>query len=144
EEENEIPQLDLDLEKRVQQACLEAIQIGIAKSAHDLSEGGLAVALCECATLSGKGAIINLSDKISDYHLLFGESQSRILITIAPENIFSLSDVAMLYQVPCSIIGKVAGRKLTIFKGKRKLLDLPVSKIAHVYQNSLAQLLEKK
>jgi phosphoribosylformylglycinamidine synthase len=140
-EEGAIPELDLDLERRVQMACLEAIQIGIVKSAHDLSEGGLAVALAECAIHGGKGAIINLADKIKDAQLLFAEAQSRIIVTIGADKIFSLSDVAMLYQVPCSIIGKVGGQKLTVIKGKKKLLDQPVARLKERYFNALPELL---
>ncbi|MDD4178832.1 MAG: phosphoribosylformylglycinamidine synthase subunit PurL [Candidatus Margulisbacteria bacterium] len=143
EEEGELPELDLDMEKRVQAACLEAIQIGIVKSAHDLSEGGLSVALAECAILSGKGASVNLSDKINNASLLFGETQSRIILTIAPDSIFSLSDVAMLYEIPCNIIGKVGGKSLVISKGKKKLVNQPVTKLAETYFSAIPNLLKK-
>jgi phosphoribosylformylglycinamidine synthase len=143
-QETELPELDLDLERRVQKACLEAIQIGIVKSAHDLSEGGLAVALAECAITAGRGAAIALGDTLPDAHLLFGESQSRIILTIAPEHVFSLSDVAMLYQVPCAIIGKVGGQSLTIMKGRKKLISLPVSQLKDRYYNAIPRLLRRK
>jgi phosphoribosylformylglycinamidine synthase II len=142
--EGEIPALDLDLEKRVQLACLEAIQIGMVKSAHDLSEGGLAVALAECAIHAGKGAVINLADQLKDDQLLFAEAQSRIILTIAADKIFSLSDVAMLYQVPCSIIGKVGGKELVIMRDKKALVKLPVAKLKERYFNALPELLRKR
>jgi len=141
--EGEIPELDLDLERRVQMICLQAIQAGIVKSAHDLSEGGLAVALAECSILADKGAIINLNDKIKENALLFGESQSRILLTISPENIFSLSDIAMLYEVPCSIIGKVGGKSLVIMKEGEKLINQPVNKLKEAYFSAIPKILEK-
>jgi len=142
-EESEIPELDLDLERRVQKTCLEAIQTGIVKSAHDLSEGGLSVTLAECSILSGKGTVVNLGDKIENHALLFGETQSRILLTISPENIFSLSDIAMLYQVPCSVIGKVGGKSLIILKKRRKLINLPVNKMREAYFSAIPKILEK-
>jgi len=142
-EEEEIPELDLDLERRVQKTCLEAIQAGIVKSAHDLSEGGLAVALAESSILSDKGAVISLNDKIKEGALLFGESQSRILLTISPENIFPLSDIAMLYEVPCSIIGKVVGKSLVIMKDQKKLINLQVSRLKETYFSAIPRLLEK-
>jgi phosphoribosylformylglycinamidine synthase len=149
EEEAGVPELDLDFESRVQKTCLEAIQSGIVKSAHDLSEGGLAVALAECSILSDKGAVINLSPNsphlsVGNNSLLFGETQSRILLTIVPENIFSLSDFAMLYQVPCQIIGKVAGKTLTVMREKKKLINLPVSRLKDQYFGALPKLLEKQ
>ncbi|MFA6430939.1 MAG: phosphoribosylformylglycinamidine synthase subunit PurL [Candidatus Margulisiibacteriota bacterium] len=144
EEDIGLPQLNLDLEKRVQKVCLEAIEVGIVKSAHDLSEGGLSVSLAECCLLSGKGATINLSDKISNGGLLFGEAQSRILITISAKSIFSLSDIAMLNQVPCSIIGKVGGKSLNIHKKKKKLINVPVKKIKDTYYSAIPNLLKKR
>jgi phosphoribosylformylglycinamidine synthase subunit PurL len=144
EEAGDIPELDLDLERRVQLACLEAIQIGMVKSAHDLSEGGLAVALAECAINGNKGAVINLADQIKDHQLLFAEAQSRIILTIAADKIFSLSDVAMLYQVPCAIIGKVGGKNLMIMRGKKTLVNLPVAKLKERYFNALPELLRRR
>jgi len=144
EEPNEVPELDLDLEKRVQEACLEAIRIGIAKSAHDLAEGGLAVGLAESVILSEKGVVVNLTDEISEAHLLFGESQSRIILTIAPENIFPLSDIAMLYQVPCSILGKVGGKRLVILKGKKVLINLSLAELKKPYFTAIPRALGEK
>ena len=139
--EDEMPELDLDVELRVQRTCLEAIQAGLVKSAHDLSEGGLAVALAECAIQSGKGAVVSLADKIGKSALLFGEGQSRILLTIAPDNIFSLSDFAMLYQVPCSIIGKVSGRSLVVMQDGKILINTPVKRLQDTYFSALPKLL---
>jgi phosphoribosylformylglycinamidine synthase len=142
--EADIPELDLDLEKRVQQACLEAIQIGIVKSAHDLSEGGLAVAIAEAAILAEKGAVINTGSNLPGKVSLFSESQSRIIMTISPDSIFSLSDVAMLYQVPCSILGKVGGKELSISCGARKRVKVPVKKLRDCYFSAIPNLLTNK
>ena len=139
--EDEMPELDLDVELRVQKTCLEAIQAGLVKSAHDLSEGGLAVALAECAIQAGKGAVVSLADKINKTALLFGEGQSRILLTIAPENIFSLSDFAMLHEVRCSIIGKVSGKSLVVMKDGQKLINTPVKRLQDTYFSALPKLL---
>mgnify|MGYP001197090937 CR=1 FL=1 len=142
-DEGELPELDLELEKKIQKSCLEAIEVGIVKSAHDLSEGGLSVALAECAMLANKGAAINLTGGISANAQLFSETQSRILLTIAADNIFPLSDIAMLNQVRCSIIGKVGGKKLTIFSGKKRLVDLPVSRLKGEYFSAIPRLLKE-
>lgn len=139
-----VPELDLDLERRVQLTCLEAISVGIANSAHDLAEGGLAVALAESAISGNKGALINLEGELDPGEQLFSESQSRILLTVPAEKIFSLSDIAMLYQVPCSIIGKVGGKKLQVFKNCRCLIDQAVAKLSEVYNSALPRLLAVK
>ncbi len=137
-EEGPPPELNLKLEKRVQKACYDAIQVGIINSAHDVSDGGLAICLAEGCILGGKGAHVALDDKIRLDTLLFGESQSRIVLTISPENIFSLQDILMLGKVPFKIIGKVAGKKLDITHGKKKLINQPLTKLNKSYYNAIS------
>src|SRR5690625_3456211 len=83
--EGKAPQIDLDEEAVRQKQLLHAIQLGIVESAHDLAEGGLAVALAECTfTDDGLGAEAALfGDATAE---LFSESQSRFLVTVKEEN----------------------------------------------------------
>jgi len=136
-EEGPPPDLNLKLEKRVQNACYSAISLGIVNSAHDLSEGGLAVSLAEAAMFGNKGAHISLNDNIRLDALLFGESQSRIILTVSPKNIFPLKDIFMLNKVPFHIIGKVAGKKLDISCGKKKLVNQPLTMLKKSYYNTI-------
>lgn len=136
-EEGPPPELNLKLEKRVQTACYNAIQVGIINSAHDVSDGGLAICLAEGCILGNKGAHVALNDKIRLDALLYGESQSRIVLTISPENIFSLQDILMINKVPFKIIGKVAGKKLDISHGKKKLINQPLTKLNKSYYNAI-------
>ena len=112
------PFLDLDLEKKVQELCLYGIRQCIIKSAHDTSEGGLAVALAECCIQAenkkNTGAVIELSDDIRVDALLFGETQSRIIITVSPERVKELEGVARNSGTPFTVIGKVGGERLVI------------------------------
>src|SRR4030067_3396534 len=98
------PYLDLDLEKKVQELCLYGIKQGIIKSAHDTSEGGLAVALAGCCMQSEDkkniGAEIELKDEIRVDALLFGERQSRIIIIVSPERVKEFEDVAVSMGTP--------------------------------------------
>ncbi len=137
EEKNACPSLDLELEKSVQKTCYEAIRLGIAKSAHDTSEGGLSVALAECCIEGNKGALISLDDKLNSGSLLFDETQSRIIMTIDPDQVFALSDLAMLNGAPLEIIGKVSGSRLEIKNGKKKLVDTEIKKLCDAYRNSI-------
>ena len=137
-EEGSCPSLDIDLEKRVQAACLTAIEVGIVKSAHDLSEGGISTAIAECCILANKGASIHLKDQMPSDALLFSESQSRILLTIDPDNVFAINDICMLLKVPFEILGKVQGKKLTISNNDKKIIDLPVSKLAKEYYGAIS------
>ena len=112
------PALDLKLEKSVQKTALEAIEKGLVQSAHDCSEGGLAIALAEgCISNPVKkmGAAINLAtSRIRMDALLFGETQSRIIVSVRPKNVKKLLQIAKKNKTPVSVIGKTGGNKLLI------------------------------
>jgi phosphoribosylformylglycinamidine synthase len=109
------PNIDLELENSVQQTCLEAIQQGFIKSAHDCSEGGLAVALAECCIVGKIGAEITLDSSFIDPHyLLFSESQSRIIITLKKEKLEDLEKIASSHNITFSILGRVVEGRLQI------------------------------
>ena len=71
------PELNLQTEKALLSTVLEAIQSGLVRSAHDLSEGGLAVALAESCISGNVGAQVNVETALRADHALFSESQSR-------------------------------------------------------------------
>ncbi|MEM2936873.1 MAG: AIR synthase-related protein, partial [Candidatus Bathyarchaeia archaeon] len=106
------PLLDLDAESKLIWTLIEAAQAGILNSAHDLSEGGLAIALAE-SSFTPKGPVgvnVKLKDgRIREDALLFGESQSRAIVSIDQKNINSLERVASKRGVPMEIIGEVGG-----------------------------------
>lgn len=111
------PELDVELEKSVQQTCLKAIESGIIESAHDCAEGGLAVALAECC-ISGPnllGATIELdANGVRKDALLFGESQSRIILSLNKRYMDKLEEIACRYDTPLEVIGEVGGDHLLI------------------------------
>ncbi|MEK7376270.1 MAG: phosphoribosylformylglycinamidine synthase subunit PurL, partial [Candidatus Margulisiibacteriota bacterium] len=76
EEKSVCPEIDVELERSVQKTCLEAIKIGIVKSAHDTSEGGLACCLAECSVTGKLGAVILLNEELNGGSLLYDECQS--------------------------------------------------------------------
>ena len=140
------PKIDMGAEKALQKACLEAIEAGIVSSAHDSAEGGLAVALAEsCITNKKKmlGATVTLDDKIRKDALLFGEAPSRILISIPKSKLSKMEKIAKKYAVPCAVIGKVGGTKLTINCGKTKAIDLPLRELSDIWRNAIPRRLEK-
>ncbi|MCK4385320.1 MAG: phosphoribosylformylglycinamidine synthase subunit PurL [candidate division Zixibacteria bacterium] len=142
------PNLNLEEEKKIQDACLEMIQKGLIKSAHDCSEGGLAVALAECCISSpdGLGADVKLQANIRLDALLFGESQSRIVVTAQEKDLPTLKKIASQHKIPSSEIGKVGGEKLRIFNGSGEnvLIDLPVGKLVDLYDHAIGRLMEEK
>lgn len=130
------PQVDLDKEKAVQAVVLETISQRVIKSAHDLSEGGLAVALAECCIASGIGAklkIKNQKSKMEDVELLFSESQSRILVSLKERNLFLLEKMAKRSHVPLTILGRVSGANLVV----DDTIDLPVMEMARTWHGAL-------
>ncbi len=142
----QIPRLDLERERAVQNTCLEVIRAHLVSSAHDCSEGGLAVALAECCiSNSGKerGAIIELEAFpeilcIRMDALLFGETQSRILISCHPRNFAEIQRVARRNKVPCARLGEVTGDRLTIRRIKKRVLDLSLKKLGKNWRKGLS------
>ena len=120
------PQIDLSLEKSVQDACRESIQAGIISSAHDCADGGLAVTLAECCITGKKGAKVEINNtKIRNDALLFGEAQSRIVVSLSVKNMDSLKEIANKYEAPIQILGKVEGDSLKI----KNLIDIKVEQV---------------
>ena len=104
------PSLNLEFEKRVHIACLQAIDAGIVKSATDISDGGLAVAVSECCiknTEKTLGASVYIYRKMRDDELFFGETQSVIVLTINEKDLLKLETIAGNNSVPCVTIGRV-------------------------------------
>jgi phosphoribosylformylglycinamidine synthase len=132
------PSIDLDFEKRLQRFILEAIKNDLIKSAHDISEGGLAVALAECCFgdrehLLGAKVTFQL-DLRADAHY-FGESQSRVILSIAPASKGSLTQLAASMNIPLSFIGEVTGDLLQI-NGD---IDVPVVKLSDGFYDSIGK-----
>jgi phosphoribosylformylglycinamidine synthase II len=108
------PRMNLRLEKGVQTTCIEGIRRGIIQSAHDCSEGGIAVALLECCCAAGMGAELRIETGLAPVSWLFGESQSRFVVTISEEDLDSMRDLAAIRDVPFEVLGRTGGSRLVI------------------------------
>ena len=144
-ESGEVPRIDLDLEKRVQATCLKLADEILLKSAHDASDGGLAVAIAEScfSSLNRKsiGAFIELKDEnLSTEAQLFSESPSRIVISFAPENLEKVKEIAG--DCPFEIIGKVSGAYLTIKFNDKKIISASIAELENAWETSLEKQLE--
>jgi len=135
------PELNLGREKAVQDAALEIIRAGLAHSAHDCSEGGLAVALAESCISDEEnmiGAVIdtlNIDTRVDA--ALFGESQSRIILSCALENTSLIEGIARKYSAPCQVIGRTGGTVLKIVSNEKELINTPLKRISASWRNSL-------
>lgn len=110
--------LSLDTEKAVQACTIRLIREGLVQSAHDCSDGGLAVALAECC-ISGSneqlGAVVQLPlNGLRCDALFFGESQSRVVLSVRPDHLERVLTLCREAGVPAGHIGAVGGNRLVI------------------------------
>ena len=130
------PKLDIDYEKRVQAAMREMAHLVAA--AHDLSDGGLAVALAE-ASFGGVGAKIEIESGERPEFLLFHEGPSRILVASSHDD--EIKKIAADHQVDCPRIGATMKGRLQIRNGAVTLIDSSVEALREPWDKSLPRLL---
>ena len=151
------PAIDLNKERRVQQLCRGLIRDGIVSSAHDCSDGGLAVALAETCIAGGTGFHWPASSSTGQGEAsspspspgrgpiygpirgrwdaaLFGEAQSRIIVSMAPEEIADLSKLAGEMSVPFTILGATTPDGRFRIDG---LMDLPLDELEGAWKSGL-------
>ncbi|HUE40521.1 MAG TPA: phosphoribosylformylglycinamidine synthase subunit PurL, partial [Chthoniobacterales bacterium] len=150
------PSIDLDHEIKIQNAVCALIRARVVKSAHDCSEGGLAVAIAECCfnpkgTLGAEIKIVEAaasgarnSKRASDTAAttLFNESQSRIVISVAPEHLEKTISMLESAGVPFQRLGEVGGDQLHI-KIASETLAWPVTDLYNDWWNSIRRLVER-
>ncbi len=132
------PDIDLAMEVRVQELCRTLIHDGTIKSAHDVSHGGIAVATVESAIQGSIGAEIPVDNRYETTDwlaALFGESQSRIVITCASHQASHILTEASNRGVPAARIGTVGGDRFTI----GALIDVAIVSVADAWLNGFAQ-----
>ena len=107
----ECPDLDWGLEKKVQRACFDLLGLGLLESVHDVSEGGLCVNIVESCLVGGYGAYVELEEweGLTVGGLLFGESQSRIVVSVSVENLGVVKGYLERNGVWHEEIGEVVG-----------------------------------
>jgi phosphoribosylformylglycinamidine synthase len=132
-----VPEVDLERERKYQKLLLDLIQVGLVQSAHDCSEGGLAVALAECCFDKTIGANINLKDNIRQDALLFGESQCRYVISVKKEDKEKAIDHLKKSSVVFQELGVVGGDNLIINIQNKKVLEERIEILKLIWQEAL-------
>ncbi|MDD5095728.1 MAG: phosphoribosylformylglycinamidine synthase subunit PurL [Dehalococcoidia bacterium] len=127
------PSIDIEFEKRLQECLLSAIGQGLVKSAHDCSDGGLAVTLAESCIAGDIGFEGDLKIGSRLDATLFGETQSRIVISAEAANLKKLHKLAAEQEIPLLKLGVAGGKRLSI-KG---IIDLPLEEAADAWNNGL-------
>lgn len=136
------PVLDLDTEKKLLAGVLGAIQSGLVQSAHDLSEGGLAVALAESCISGSIGAQVSLSTPLRSDVALFSESQSRILLSASREQADKLEAYLSERGVPVTRIGSVGGESLAVTINDAQAVNEPVEGLRQVWEDAIPCLMK--
>jgi phosphoribosylformylglycinamidine synthase II len=141
------PRCDVEMEKKTIDVVLEAIQSGGLSSAHDCSDGGLAIALAECCIANVEcqsGAEIDLSvwKDVPTRALLFGETQGRIVFsTPAPERVIALADKA---GIPCARIGTVRRHSDALaIKLASASIRAPLARLRHAYHETIPDIMSR-
>jgi phosphoribosylformylglycinamidine synthase len=136
------PDLVLSAEKRVHDACLEAIQVGIVQSAHDAAEGGIVVTIAESCIQGDKNAVgaqVVFPDLgIRKDLLLFSENQSRVVISVREEDLRYLEEITVKHKTPMKVIGRVGGKELRI----NNWLEIDVLEMRKTYFETLRNLMD--
>ncbi|MCI0440581.1 MAG: phosphoribosylformylglycinamidine synthase subunit PurL, partial [Chloroflexi bacterium] len=133
------PTLDIEKEVAVQRACRRLIAEGIVKSAHDCSDGGLAVALAECCIAGNVGMKADFPNKGRWDAALFGEGQSRIVVSLSQDRLRELGRICESEGVAWTMLGATGGDALSLGNS----LSLPVSQMADRWTNAIERIVSQ-
>jgi phosphoribosylformylglycinamidine synthase len=134
------PYFDLDEELRLQQIVSQLIKKHLIRSAHDVSDGGLFITLVESAMVNNIGFDISTDDEIRIDAFLFGESQSRVVVSVSPSRMDAFVDFMRVQDFPFLLLGHVT-------KGEMRVDDYSLGFIydaKKVYLNTLEEIMEGK
>jgi phosphoribosylformylglycinamidine synthase subunit PurL len=130
------PALDMDLEKRVHQSIREMIGEGLVESAHDLSDGGFAVALAECSFGPARvGACVYLDEERPVQIALFHENPSRIIVSTSEPR--KVQQIAQKNGVDCTQIGVTMKERIQISNRSEWLVDCSLDDLKHPWETAL-------
>jgi phosphoribosylformylglycinamidine synthase len=145
------PALDLGAERALQGLLVSLASARAIRSAHDCSDGGLAVALAECCFGSGAGADVSIdavavsSDaRVNEAAALFGESASRVLLAVAPDRVAPVLERARAAGVPARVVGRTGGPRLRMAIGGRVVVDASVEEAERVWDSVIERRFARK
>ena len=144
------PKLDLAREAALQRVLVKGVATGLIRSAHDCAEGGLAVTLAECSFDTGLGAVVDVAAvegavaAFADIATLFGESASRVVISVDNARTAELEALATESDVPVAVIGRVAGSRIRIAIDGREVIDEPLADAERVWAGAIDHYFESR
>src|SRR5437588_9972191 len=141
-----VPKLNLETEHAVQLACLRAAQKGLLRSAHDCSDGGLAVALAECCFSSlnhqALGADIDITGEYDVVTRLFSESPSRIVISFDEAVLGDIEEIVAAAACSMTLLGNVGSERLRIESDGEEVIQLDIAEMERAWRSSLKEKLQ--
>ncbi|MFB3130168.1 MAG: AIR synthase-related protein, partial [Lysobacteraceae bacterium] len=142
--DGEPPAIDLAYEKRVQDCVLEAHRRALLAAAHDISDGGLLVALAECcfAAEPARGVAVTLGGKQPLEAVLFGEEPSRLLLEVDEKQLAELLRLAREYQVEARQLGWTSAGEFRVHFNRQVVLEEDIATLREVWQAGLPQALQ--
>lgn len=151
-EQGSPPFLNMDAEKALHGLVLGLVRRGLIRSAHDCADGGLAIALAESCVSGpgeGRGAVVRLSPgRLRKDALLFGESQSRVVLSADPAQRRTILEEAKSAGVPAVAVGTVSGDRLTVAVGEEPsappVIDVPIATLHNHWACSLERTLNQE
>jgi phosphoribosylformylglycinamidine synthase len=141
-DEGPCPEVDLAAEKRLIDLLAALAEAGKLASAHDVSDGGLAVALAECAMTSGLGMDVGLQSDVRPSAALFGETTARALISFGADQEGAVVETSERFAVPFRIIGRVVGDRLRIALRELVLINESVAVLSGTWTNAFSRAME--
>jgi phosphoribosylformylglycinamidine synthase len=139
------PALDIAEEKRLQAYLRAAIQRGLIRSAHDVSEGGLAAALAECSMAGGHGAQVHLFAPRPSAALLFGEVTSRFIVSVGKDDDDAFLELSKSYDVGFCAAGLVEKETtMVILVADAEVVALPIAEMRSAYEGAIPRAMRGK
>jgi len=139
------PSFELEREAALEKAALEILSQGLVRSAHDCSDGGLAVALANCSFKKGVGCRVDLeSQELAPEFVLFGEDAGRILVSCDPDRVRAIQQIAQKYGIFADLLGETVPERLEIRLDGRLLIGANVSELKQEYEQALEVALGKE
>src|SRR5688572_6283071 len=144
------PKLDLAREAALQRVLVKGVASGLIRSAHDCAEGGLAVTLAECCFDTPLGADVDVPAvdaavaAFADTATLFGESASRVVVSVDKERTAELEAIAKEAGVPVAAIGRVGGSRIRVAIAGRAVIDEQRSDVERLWAGAIGQYFESQ
>ncbi|PYV70263.1 MAG: phosphoribosylformylglycinamidine synthase subunit PurL [Acidobacteria bacterium] len=139
------PALELEKEAALQKSIVELISSGLIQSAHDCSEGGLAVALAKAAFSKGIGCQVDLSSHgLATEFVLFGEDAGRIVISCDPANLARIKQLAAKYDISADLLGQTVIGTIEIKVDERVVVSAKIAELRDVYESALERALRSE